>query len=146
MALSGGTLTVGSVTLNFGAGLAYTLGTGAGSDSLLAINGSLTLNPVITLNVTGGTAWGNGSYALTSGVSSLIDNSGGFAGWTVAGSGLGSHRYAFTLAGDNVRPARDHSPDDNELGRVGRREFRRHGQLERRRDAQRQQCPGGVRQ
>ena len=30
------------------------------------------------------------------------------------------------------------------MGRVGRREFRRHGQLERRRDAQRQQCPGGF--
>ncbi len=97
-----GTLTASSLVLNYGAGLAYLLGTGAGGDSLLAMGGGLTLNPVVTLTISAGTAWGNGTYPLTSGVTSLIDNSSGFVGWTVAGSGLGSHRYAFTLAGDNL--------------------------------------------
>ena len=82
------------------AGLAYWLGTG--HDSLLATSGGLTLNPLVALNVTAGTGWANGTYPLTSGATSLTDNSSSFAGWTVTGSGLGSHRYRFTLAGDNV--------------------------------------------
>ena len=97
----GATLTVSSLALNFGAGLTYSLGTGT-TDSLLADSGGLTINPLATLNVTAGTAWGNGTYPLTSGVTSLTDDSSSFAGWTVAGSGLGSHRYRFALAGDNV--------------------------------------------
>jgi autotransporter-associated beta strand protein len=95
-----GTLTAASVTLNSGSLLNYTLGSvGAGGNSMLNITGGLTLSSSITLNVTPVSGWGNGTYELASYAGSLADNSTSFSGWTVAGTGLGSHTYSFSDSG-----------------------------------------------
>ncbi len=98
---TGGTLTAASLTLATGDILAYTLGTGTGNDSLLAVSGGLTLSSSITLNVTPGAAWSNGSYVLAT-FGSLTDNSSSFSGWTVAGTGLGKHEYSFAISGGSL--------------------------------------------
>ena len=89
------------MTLDTGAVLAYTLGTGTGNDSLLAVSGGLTLSSSITLNVTPGAAWSNGSYLLAT-FGSLADNSSSFSGWTVTGTGLGKHSYTFAVSGGSL--------------------------------------------
>ncbi len=96
---SGGTLTAASLTLATGDILAYTLGTG--NDSLLAVSGGLTLSSSVTLNVTQGAAWSNGSYVLAT-FGSLTDNSSSFSGWTVTGTGLGKHEYSFAVSGGSL--------------------------------------------
>ncbi len=98
---SGGTLTAASLSLATGDILAYTLGTGTGNDSLLAVSGGLTLSSSVTLNVTPGAAWGNGSYVLAT-FGSLIDSSSNFSGWTVTGTGLRKHTYTFAISGGSL--------------------------------------------
>ncbi len=100
-----GTLMVSStaspVTFESGSFLNYSLGTG--SNSFLAISGSLALSSSVTLNITPGASWtGAGTYSLAS-FSSLADNSSGFSGWTATGtSALAGHGYQFVVSGSSL--------------------------------------------
>ena len=93
--LSGGTLSVASLNLNAGSDLAYALG--SGTNSQLAISGGLTIPVNVISNITPGGSWANGTYVLATYGGTATDNSSGFTGWVVRGTGLGSHIYSFTL-------------------------------------------------
>ena len=75
---------------------------GSGGNDLVNVpgdnggDGNLTINPNLTLTITPGVSFGNGLYHLITYTGTLSDNSSTFSGWTVAGSGLGSHIYTFS--------------------------------------------------
>ena len=68
-----------------------------GGDDLLAVNGTLTLNPNLSLDVNSGAAFGSGTYELSS-FTTLTDNSAGFSGWTINGLPAGDTAN-FSLTG-----------------------------------------------
>ena len=99
--VSGGTLSVASVNLNAGSDLAYTLG--SGTNSRLAITGGLTIPVNVITNITPGGSWAtSGTYVLATYGGTATNNSSGFTGWVVRGTGLGSHIYSFTLGSGSL--------------------------------------------
>ena len=98
----GGTLTASSLSLAASSVLNYTLGSGTATDSRLGIAGSLTLSTGLTLTVSPGASWGNGTYVLAT-YGSLTNNSSSFSGWTVGGSPLlGRHTYGFSVGSGSL--------------------------------------------
>ena len=79
--------------------LAYALGTGNGSDNLLAVVGGLNVGSDLTVNVVPGTNWIAGPYTLAT-FGSLADNSNDFSGWTVTGTGLG-YNFVYEFSSDS---------------------------------------------
>ena len=97
-----GTLTASSLSLAASSVLSYTLGSGTATDSRLGIAGGLTLSTGLTLTVSPGASWGNGTYVLAT-YGSLTNNSSSFSGWTVGGSPLlGRHTYAFSVSSGSL--------------------------------------------
>jgi len=98
-----GTLAAANVTLFSGSALNYTIGSAANGLLNVINSGNFTIGSSVTLNITPAAGWGNGTYELaTFNAGSLTDNSSSFSGWTVAGSGLGSHTYSFTDTGGSL--------------------------------------------
>ena len=145
---SGGTLTAESnVLLNSGAGLGYVLGTT--NDSFLAVSGSLTLNPDVSLAISAGASnWATGkTFVLAVAAGDITDSSSSFTGWSISGTGLGSHLYTLSIVGSNsldltvnAGPTNhfvEHHPgrqlgDRGQLVRRYPDQLRRHGHLRRR--------------
>ena len=99
--VSGGTLSIASANLNAGSDLAYTLG--SGTNSRLAITSGLTIPVNVITSVSPGGSWAtSGTYVLATYGGTAVDNSNGFTGWVVRGTGLGSHIYSFTLGSGSL--------------------------------------------
>ena len=97
--IGGGTLTTASLILSNSSSLNASLGTGNGSDSLLAVAGSLTVGSDLTVNVVPGTNWTAGPYTLAT-FGSLVDGSNNFSGWTVTGTNLGIN-FSYDFSSDS---------------------------------------------
>ena len=116
--LSGGSLSVGSLTLKNGALLNYALGTGATDSSVAGpSSGRLTLNPNVTVTLSAGpnfapTTTATYTYPLATVASggTLTDStsgaSGEFTGWLLTGPGGSlpptNHQYLFAISGGSL--------------------------------------------
>jgi autotransporter-associated beta strand protein len=96
-----GVMTVAALTLNYGAILNCTLGSGA--DGTVAVSDGISLCNGLVVNVSPGANWGVGMYPLFSmasfsfAASTTID-----AAWTVAGVDLGGRSYSIVGVGNNI--------------------------------------------
>ena len=76
---------------------------GTTNDSFLAVSGSLTLNPDVSLAISAGASnWATGkTFVLAVAAGDITDSSSSFTGWSISGTGLGSHLYTLSIVGSN---------------------------------------------